>query len=675
LIETCGEVDGEMADQLGELPRPVDPARPDQAAASTTAEEAKSGSLATPDTSLVPEGVPADGVTADDPTADSVPADGVPAESVPADGVPAQRAATKDAGAGEKAGAAEANGATPTTAAPAAAAATSAHTATATAVVLEDAGDATTVAAPAPRGAAHASSAGSDSEDAGSTDAGAEDQGSEDSDTVRETAGILTEFARVVDDSRAAARLTITGPVDVLPSIYRVTAAATISVAAAAHGAARLWAARSGEDVLPVSVDTRHAAAAFRSERLLRISGQPAPGPSDTLSGYYRTGDGRWVQLHCNLPHHRAGVLDLLRTRTDPTAVAQAVARYNAADLEAELQAMGMCATMAREEREWRGHPAGQAVAGLPLTETTRIGDDAGARRGPSAAGWARGMRAPAVPVQALSAQAQVRPSPARPAAGLRVLDMTRVIAGPVCARVLAALGADVLRVGPAHLPDARALVIDMGFGKRSTFLNLRVAADARRLRELVAQADVVVQAYRPKALDRLGFGPEELARIRPGIVCATISAYGRLGPWSGLRGFDSLVQTASGIALAGARATESDRPVPLPAQALDHATGYLAAHGVLSALARRELEGGSWHVRASIAQTGHWLMSLGERDTFDLPDPKDRDLDPYRRTTRSEFGELSFIAPAISVGGVAHGYDRPPSALGAHQAGWAAIR
>ncbi|ONH26160.1 carnitine dehydratase [Pseudofrankia asymbiotica] len=492
---------------------------------------------------------------------------------------------------------------------------------------------------------------------------------------MRETAGILTEFAHVVGDPRAAARLTVTGPVDVLPSIYRVTAAATISVAAAAHGAAELWAARSGEDVLPVSVDTRHAAAAFRSERLLRIAGRPAPSPWDALSGYYRAGDGRWVQMHCNLPHHRAGVLDLLRTRADPVAVARAVARYNAADLEAELQSMGMCASMAREEREWWAHPAGQAVAGLPLAETSRLGDGGDARGGPSAVGRTRGTRAPAMPAQALSAQAQARPSPSRPAAGLRVLDMTRVIAGPVCGRVLASFGADVLRVGAAHLGDARALVIDTGFGKRSTFLNLRVASDARRLRELVAQADVVVQAYRPKALDRLGFGPEALARIRPGIVCATISAYGRVGPWSGLRGFDSLVQTASGIALAGARASDSDRPVPLPAQALDHATGYLAAHGVLAALARREREGGSWHVRLSLAQTGRWLVSLGERDTFDLPEPKDNEIGPYRRTMRSEFGELSYIAPAGSVGGATHGYDRPPSSLGAHQAGWAPIR
>ncbi|MBL7497059.1 CoA transferase [Frankia nepalensis] len=495
-------------------------------------------------------------------------------------------------------------------------------------------------------------------------------------DADAEIANIIAEFARVVGDPLAAERLTVTGPPDVLPSVYRVTTVATVAAAAAAHGAALLWSARSRQECLPVSVDTRHAAAAFRSERLLRVGGQPAPSPWDTLSGYYQAGDGRWIQLHCNLPHHRAGALELLRARAEPAAVARAVARHDAAQLEAELQAMGMCATMARDEQEWWAHPAGRAVAGLPLVEIDRIGDDvAEARGGPSMATPARGTRAPAVPAQALSTQAQALASPARPAAGLRVLDMTRVIAGPVCGRTLAAFGADVLRVGAAHLPDARPLVIDTSFGKRSTFLNLRVAADARRLRELVAQADVVIQAYRPKALDRLGFGPEALARIRPGIVCATISAYGRQGPWSGLRGFDSLVQTASGIALAGTRAAGSDRPLPLPAQALDHATGHLAAFGVLAALAHREIAGGSWHVRLSLAQTGRWLMGLGERDTLDLPEPREAEIAPFRRVMRSEFGELSYIAPPGSVGGAEHGYDRPPSSLGTHQAGWAPIR
>lgn len=489
-----------------------------------------------------------------------------------------------------------------------------------------------------------------------------------------ELAGIVTELARLIGDGRAAARLTVTGPPDVLPSLYRVSTAATVAVAAAAHGAAELWDARSGDGCLPVAVDTRHVGAAFRGARLLRIGGQPAASPSDPLTGYYRTRDDRWILLHCNLPHHRLGVLELLRTHADPAAVAQAVARHDAASLESELQSMGMCAAMARDEQEWRAHPAGRAVAGLPLIEIEQL-DDGEPAAGPSAMARLRGTTAPMAPAQALSTQAQAMASPVRPAAGLRVLDLTRVIAGPVCGRTLASFGADVLRVGAAHLPDSRTLVIDTGFGKRGTFLNLRVATDARRLRELVAAADVVVAAYRPKALDRLGFGPEDLARIRPGIVCATISTYGRLGPWSGLRGFDGLVQTASGMAIGAARATGSDQPVALPVPALSHATGYLAAYGVLAALARRERVGGSWHVRLSLAQTARWLVGFGHRDTLALPDLAETDVEAFRRTMRSEFGELSYIAAPGTVGGVERGYDRPPSSLGAHTPGWAPIR
>jgi crotonobetainyl-CoA:carnitine CoA-transferase CaiB-like acyl-CoA transferase len=488
-------------------------------------------------------------------------------------------------------------------------------------------------------------------------------------DEAAEIAEMAAEFARVVGDRRAC--LTVTGPADVLPSRFRLTAAATVAVAAATHGAAALWAARSGQECPPISVDTRHAAASFRGERLLRIGGQPAPSLWDSLTGHYRAGDGRWVHLHCNLPHHRAGILDvlgleLLGAHADQGAVARAVARHRAAELEAELQSMGMCAAMARTADEWSAHPAGRAVAALPLIEIDRIGDD-GEPRG-AAATPARGTRLPA---HGLATHAL--PSPARPAAGLRVLDLTRMLGGPVCGRTLAAFGADVLRVGAAHLPDARTAVIDTGFGKRSTFLNLRIAADARRLRELVAGADVVVQAYRPRALDRLGFGPDALASIRPGVVCASISAYGRLGPWSGLRGFDSLVQTASGLALA--EAAPDGPPTPLPAQLLDHATGQLTAFGVLAALAQREVSGGSWHVRLSLAQTARWLAALGTRDTRSLAEQTDAQTAVFRRSMRSEFGELSYIAPAGSVDGATHGYDRPPASLGAHQPAWAPIR
>ncbi|MCK9875630.1 CoA transferase [Frankia sp. Ag45/Mut15] len=438
-------------------------------------------------------------------------------------------------------------------------------------------------------------------------------------------------------------RLTVTGPADVLPSVYEVTTFAATTVAAAGVGAGRLLSARTGEGPPPVVVDTRHAAAAFGSERHLRLDGRPAPSVWEPISGYYQTSDDRWIQLHCNFSHHRDGVLDLLGVPNERDAVARVIRRIDAASLETELQAMGLCATMARTEAEWSCHPQAEATATQPVLAVERLDDSA---------------PQPLAPTET-------------PAAGVRVLDLTRVIAGPVAGRTLAAYGADVLRVGAAHLPEVQTLLVDTGFGKRNTFLNLRVAADARRLRELIASADVLIQAYRPRALDRLGFGPAAVARLRPGIVYATISAYGHTGPWSGLRGFDSLVQTASGMVLAGAAGRDEPDPVPLPVQALDHGAGYLTAYGILDALARRAREGGSWHVRVSLARTGRMLTDLGHHDTRAVPPLAAADLEPYQDTYMSEFGELTYIRPPGTVAGVAPRWTRPPARLGTSAPTW----
>lgn len=463
---------------------------------------------------------------------------------------------------------------------------------------------------------------------------------------MTQATGIVEQVASVVGEPAVADRLAVSGPPDVLPSLFQVTTLAGASIAAAAVGAGRLLSARTGQGAADLALDTRHAAAVFRSERHLRVDGRPPADPGDPISGYYPTADGRWIQLHCGFPHHRNGLLDLLGAPNDRAGVARVIHRLDAAPLETELQAMGLCASMARSEHEWSAHRQGRALAELPLVEITRLDDTSP---------WP--------------------PRPLRPhdgpAAGVRVLDLTRVVAGPIAGRTLAGYGADVLRVGAAHLPELPTPLVDTGFGKRNAFLNLRVAADARRLRELIATADVVLQAYRPSALDRLGFGPDAVARLRPGIVYATVSAYGRRGPWSGLRGFDSLVQTASGIALAGARAAGSPEPLPLPAQALDHATGYLAAYGVLDALTRRATEGGSWHVRVSLARTGRWLQELGHHDTLGHPDLAADDVAPYRETAASGFGLLSYIRPAGTVAGVAPRWNSPPARLGTSDPVW----
>jgi len=261
-----------------------------------------------------------------------------------------------------------------------------------------------------------------------------------------------------------------------------------------------------------------------------------------------------------------------------------------------------------------------------------------------------------------------------RPLGGVRVLDLTRVIAGPVAARALAAYGADVLRVGAAHVPEVPGLVVETAFGKRSCHIDLRSEADL--LRELIRQADVVIQAYRPGALRARGFGPDDLAALRPGIVYADISAYGTRGPWASRRGFDSLVQMACGIAHENG---DGLRPSPLPAQALDHGAGHLAAFGAVAALLRRPAEGGSWHVEVSLARTAAWLDDLGRIDEaridgarIDRAGARQPMVDDLLATMDSPFGTLTYVTPPGAIDGTRPHWTSPPPRQGEHPAAWA---
>jgi crotonobetainyl-CoA:carnitine CoA-transferase CaiB-like acyl-CoA transferase len=252
------------------------------------------------------------------------------------------------------------------------------------------------------------------------------------------------------------------------------------------------------------------------------------------------------------------------------------------------------------------------------------------------------------------------------------VLDLSRVIAGPVAGRALAQHGADVLAVSAAHLPNIPILVIDNGRGKRATQLDLRTDSDRARLRELIRSADVFLHAYRPGALAALGFTSEELQALRPGLVEVSLCAYGQTGPWATRRGFDSLVQSATGIAWEEGQAAGSTQPGKLPCQALDHATGYLAAFGAMAALYRRATEGGGWGVRVSLAQTGHWLQSLPRlQDGLRQPDLSQDEIAPWRQTMASPFGQLSAIAPVEQMPATPPRYDLPPAPLNAHDAAW----
>lgn len=449
---------------------------------------------------------------------------------------------------------------------------------------------------------------------------------------------VVGGHARALDD------VDLSGAEPALPSSFRVGAAAQASIAAATAAAAELWRLRTGHHQR-VSVDMRHAAVEFRSERYLLVDGKSPSEPWDKIARVYRCGDGRWVRLHTNFPHHRDGVLKLLGCPYDRDAVAQALSGWKADAFEQAAADAGLVVAMMRSPAEWDAHPQGQALAELPLMRIEKIGE------------------APA---------GELPDDPEQPLSGVRVLDLTRIIAGPVCGRTLAAHGADVLNVSGPGLPSVEPLVIDTGRGKRAAHVDLRTPDGKETLQRLVRAADVFVQGYRPRAIAGHGFDPTALAALRPGIVCVTLSAYGEAGPWADRRGFDSLVQTASGINHAEAEAAGTTEPKPLPCQALDHASGYLLALGAMIALLRRAREGGSWHVRVSLAQTGRWITQLGRLDAgLAAPDPRLEDIRDLLEESDSGFGRLTAVRHAGRLSETPPRWDRPAVPLGTHPPVW----
>ena len=430
-------------------------------------------------------------------------------------------------------------------------------------------------------------------------------------------------WTALTGDPEPAARVEITGPPDVLPSIFPVTQLATVSVVSSLAAA---------DERAEITVDTRHVAAAFRSERYLRVDGAGGGDPFDPLSGFFPTADG-WIRLHANYAWHRERLLGVLGVEPDRDAVAAAVAGWPGLVLEDAIAGAGGCAAVVRTPAEARAHPQGKLVAALPLLEVARVGD------------------------------APARVEGLRP----RVLDLTRVIAGPVCTRTLAAHGADVLRIDSPEMPEPAFFANDALVGKRSAFLDLRDPADRSQLDALVADADVVVQGYRPGALDPFGLAPGALVERHPGLVVLSLSAWSHDGPWSGRRGFDSLVQAATGIAVLE-RAGPGAPPGVLPAQILDHATGYLAAAAVLVALRRQRATGGSWHARLSLAQTAAWLLRQPRRA---IPTVDDVEPGPYLVDLRRGEQVVTVVAPPGALDGHPLAWPGPPPILGADAAEW----
>jgi len=458
----------------------------------------------------------------------------------------------------------------------------------------------------------------------------------------------MSPFDAFLSEIRKAARLsdrpapTVTGT-GILPSAYAVTDLAAASIAAAGEAVADLIAARHDADPA-VDVDRRLASFWYKSS--LRPEGWELPAQWDAVAGDYAAKDG-WIRLHTNAPHHRKAALTALgitdSKETERADVAAAVAAWNTAELEEAVLAAGGCAGELRSSAAWAAHPQGKALAKEPLLYHESFS-------GPSPANW--------------------EVNRARPLDNIRVLDLTRVLAGPTATRFLGGYGADVLRIDPPADLWVEALAEEMTLGKRSAILDLRKDADRERLKELIAEADVMVHGYRGDALEGLGLGASVRRSLNPGLVDVALCAYGWTGPWAGRRGFDSIVQMSSGIAETGMRHYGKDKPTPLPVQALDYATGFIVATAAVSGLAERVRSGDGSHFRTSLARTAILLESQ-KQSTDEPPFSPETKADLAPDIEETHWGPARRLASALTVSGVPVSWDIPAGPIGTSEPVW----
>ena len=405
-----------------------------------------------------------------------------------------------------------------------------------------------------------------------------------------------------------------------------------------------------------VAIDVRHAAASLRSSGYLQrpdAGGTFKPIVNENheamraITQPWATKDGRWVLPHFGLPNLQARMLKLLGCEPNPQSVAKAVATWDALDLEAAIDEARVCGGMVRSNDEWLAHPHGRGLAAKPIIEITKIGES----------------------------DPEPFPRDGRPLNGVRVLDLTRILAGPMAARTLAEHGADVLMVTAERLPQIPEHILDTNHGKRSCFLDLAHNEDALRLRKLVKGADVFSQGYRPGAISKLGFGPEELAALRPGIIYTSINCYGADGPFNHRGGWEQVAQTMTGLCHEGRTAARPDGPALLPGAACDYTTGYLAAYGILLALAQRARDGGSYHVRASLCQSGMFVYRQGKVafPGLDL-DLSAAELDAIRIESRPKSGPLRHLGPILKLSEAQPYWSRPTPKLGGDAPEWDAM-
>ena len=422
-----------------------------------------------------------------------------------------------------------------------------------------------------------------------------------------------------------------------LPSAFAVTELACASIAAAGQAVSELLRQQTGH--LPaVAVDRRLASFWFSTS--LRPLGWHVPPLWDPIAGDYATADG-WIRLHTNAPHHRAAAERVLGVCADRAATAARVARWTSTALEQAVVDANGCAAEMRSWAQWQQHPQGLAVNAEALVQFIEQTDE-------KRTAW--------------------QGSIARPLAGIKVLDLTRVLAGPTASRFLAGLGANVLRIDPPSWNEP-GVVPEMTVGKHCARLDLQVPADRAVFEGLLQDADILLHGYRADALEHLGFGGERRRRLAPGLIDVCLNAYGWSGPWQNRRGFDSLVQMSSGIAEAGQHWRHSDKPTPLPVQALDHATGYLLAAIALRLLTERLASGRGGTARLSLARTAKLLLEHGPGTHDPLRAEDALDQDPAIEHTA--WGPARRLRVPLQISGTAMRWNWPATELGSHPPCW----
>lgn len=435
-----------------------------------------------------------------------------------------------------------------------------------------------------------------------------------------------------------------------LATRFRADEAAAAAIAAGGVIAADIWEMRGGK-AQRVSVATREAAAAlmsFAHQRFEDASKAPesfevALASRTAANGFLKAKDGRFVYLHQSFPESTKKLMRILACEDTPEAVNAAMLTRDAMDWENLAADAGVCGAMCRSPEEWDASEQGRELAAHPVVEVIKISDS--------------------------------DPEPMRggiaPLTGIRVLDLTRVLAGPTCARTLAHYGADAMVISAQDLPSIPSFVTDTGHGKRAAFCDLRTIDGRAGLQRLVRSADVFSQGYRQGALSRLGFSPVDLAGLRPGLIVVETNCYGHEGPWRGRPGWEQLAQTVTGMAYQHGGAGS---PALQPAAVCDYTTGFLAAFGALVALKRRALYGGSYLVRASLCQTAMWVRGLGYADDSRLQAEglKPEEIESWRISADTGFGPMRFLRPAVRMSATPAVWTQGVVPLGTHPAAWA---